>query len=146
MAHRDGLAAGATGLALSIPAPSKPLTPADGAAAIDSNSQFTWAADAGNAGPFLVSMTDEDFYQGLYVVTAKKTFKVPAMPGGPYQFASAHKYIWRVETHGTFASIDAMAGETGFMDEFSGDDETPRGPRTGDGSFTISQSNEFTAK
>jgi len=39
-----------------------------------------------------------------------------------------------------------MAGETGFMDEFSGDDETPRGPRTGDGSFTISQSNEFTAK
>jgi len=146
VAHRDGLAAGATGLALSIPAPSKPLTPADGATAIDSNSQFTWAADAGNAGPFLVSMTDEDFYQGLYVVTAKKTFKVPAMPGGPYQFASAHKYIWRVETHGTFASIDAMAGETGFMDEFSGDDETPRGPRTGDGSFTISQSNEFTAK
>ena len=132
---------------LTVPAPGKPQTPNSGAANVDSNSQFTWTSGAGNNAAFVVSMLDEDYGQGLFVVTASKSLsKIPLVPGGPYQFASAHKYDWRMETHGTFASVDAMAGPAGFMDEFSGDNESPRGPRTGDGAFTISQYNVFTAK
>jgi hypothetical protein len=146
VAHKDGLAAGATGVTAAIPNPSKPISPADGAGAVDSSTQFTFTAGTGNSGPFLISMIDEGFYQGLYVVTASKTFKVPNVPGGPYAFASGDKYLWRVETHGAFASMDAMAGPQGFMDEFSGDDSEPLGPNNTNGAFTISVSNEFTAK
>jgi hypothetical protein len=149
VAHRDGLAQSATNVNLAIPAPSKPQTPGPGASNIDSNTQFTWSAGAGNSAAFVLSILDDDTgqKQGLFVVTAAKTLpKIPVVLGSPYQFTSAHTYIWRVETHGTLASVDAMADPAGFMDEFSGDDESPRGPRTGDGTFTISQSNQFTAK
>ncbi len=144
--HKDGLAAGNSAISAAVPAVSKPLTPATGASNVDANTQFSFVAGAGSAGAFVVSMTATDFYDGLYVVTTKKQFKVPMIAGGAYSLVSTHDYIWRVETHGNLATVDAMSGPTGFMDEFSADDESPIGPRTGDGSFTISQSNLFTAK
>ena len=79
-------------------------------------------------------------------MTAKNSFKLPVIVGGAYALNSTHLYDWRVETHGNLATVDAMAGPTGFMDEFSGDEQTPRGPHTGDGSYTISQPNAFTMK
>jgi hypothetical protein len=146
VAHKDGLAAGTTGITATIPTPAKPLTPMDGAVNVDGTSQFTFLAGAGNPGAYVVSMIAKDFYDGLYVVTAQKTFTVPVVAGGAYAFGSTHIYQWRVETHDSYATVDSMSGPTGFMDEFSGDDASPTGPHTGDGSFTISQHNEFTAK
>jgi hypothetical protein len=147
VAHKDNLAAGTSAITATIPTPSKPLTPATGALNVDGSTPFTFQAGAGSAGGFVVSMLAEAFYDGLFIVTTNKSnFKVPVIVGGAYALVSTHVYDWRVETHGNLATVDAMAGPSGFMDEFSGDNESPRGPHTADGSFTISQANAFTAK
>ncbi len=146
VAHKDGLVAGNGTFSAAIPAASRPLTPAAGASNVDAATPFSFAAGAGSAGAFVVSMAATDFYDGLFIVTTKKQFNVPVVASGAYSLVSTHKYIWRVETHGHMATVDAMTGPTGFMDEFSADFESPSGPHTGDGSFTISQSNLFTAK
>jgi hypothetical protein len=147
VAHKDNLAAGTSAITATIPTPSKPLTPATGALNVDGSTPFTFQAGAGSAGGFVVSMLAEDFYDGLFIVTTNKSnFKVPVIVSGAYALVSTHVYDWRVETHGNLATVDAMAGPSGFMDEFSGNNESPRGPHTADGSFTISQSNRFTAK
>lgn len=145
--HKDGLAAGTSGISAAIPIPSKPLTPAPGATNVDGTTTFTFQAGAGSAGGYLVSIIAHDFYDGLFIVTTNKSFKIPVIVGGAYVPVSTHKYDWRVETHGNLATADAMAGPTGFLDEFSGSNgSSPEGPHTGDGSFTISQINQFTAK
>jgi len=77
---------------------------------------------------------------GLFVVTTKKSFKIPKVINDGFALAAGGTYHWRVETHGSVATPDAAAGPTGFLDEFSGDfyGKVPLGPRRGDGSYTIS--------
>jgi len=150
--HRDGLAAGNTTLNVTIPAPSKPVIPADGASGVAVNSPFSLLPGNGATGPFVVQMISEDTYDGIFIVTANKQFTLPEVAGSTYGLQSGGHYDWRVETHGSFASVDAMAGPTGFMDEFGGADSNvepdgePKGPHNADGSYTISYSNRFTAQ
>ena len=70
----------------------------------------------------------------------------PSVVGGVYQLVASHEYAWRVETHGDYATVDSMTGPTGFMDSFSGNGSSLSGPRRTSGTYTISQSNLFTAK
>jgi hypothetical protein len=152
VAHKDGLGAGNSTLALTIPAPAKPLTPADGAAGVATGSAFSFLPGSGATGPYVVLMISEETYDGIFIVTANKQFKLPEVAGSSYGLQTGDHYDWRIETHGNFASVDAMAGPTGFMDEFSGADADvepngePKGPHTADGSYSISFSNRFTAQ
>jgi hypothetical protein len=77
----------------------------------------------------------------LYVVSAKTPFKLPKVVNGSYTLPTGGSYIWRIETHGTPASVDAMAGPKGFLDSLSNsyNCDEPSGPRTGDGTYTLSK-------
>jgi hypothetical protein len=40
--------------------------------------------------------------------------------------------------------VDALAGPQGYLDPFSVTDDFPYGPRTGDGTFSVSTGRSFT--
>jgi len=146
VAHQDGLGAGKPAT-LAIPKPAKPLTPTPGAKNVDGTTAFSFLPGGGNPGPFLIRIVDQDYYQGVFIVTAGTNFKLPVVPGGnQYQFDTGHNYSWSVETHGTFANMDALLGSSGYLDEFSTGGDTPQGPNSNSGSYTSSAANGFTAK
>jgi len=146
VAHQDALAAGATGVAATIPKPSDHLAviPASAVNKVDASTQFTFQASAGAGGVFVIAFENADTSllktDGLYIVTSKKTLKLPKVANDTFALLPTKSYYWRVETHGALANLDAAAGPTGFMDPFSGDyyHLVPEGPRRGSGSFTIS--------
>ena len=55
-------------------------------------------------------------------------------------------HFWRIQTHGSAASVDEMCGPEGYADSFglSASDIEPVGPRQGDGSYTVSLPRFFT--
>jgi hypothetical protein len=53
-------------------------------------------------------------------------------------------YNWRVETHGSAASVDELAVPGGYLDAFSRTEGYAEGPRTSDGSYSISTGRTFT--
>jgi hypothetical protein len=139
IAHVDGLAPGAKPK-LVIPAAVTPGTPVDGAEKITTDTAFTYSSGS-NPGPYVLQFYSQDdvkSYQAFYIVTAEKQTKIPAMIAGGFALYAGGEYIWRVATHGEYASVDAMAGETGFLDEFSYNEETPVGPLRESGAFTNS--------
>jgi hypothetical protein len=145
IAHQDGLSPGATSVALKIPAAAEPLAPVGGTAdKVDNNTTFSFKGGPGSAGTFLISMENDDFYQTLYIVTTKKQFKIPEVAGGIFELDPMQAFHWRIETHGSFTTVDAMCGPTGFMDPFSYDWSTPQGPNQNEGTFTLSGGMPFT--
>jgi hypothetical protein len=53
---------------------------------------------------------------------------------------------YRVETHGDAATVDELAGPSGFIDEFGWSEcDGPEGPRREDGSYAISLARYITA-
>jgi len=146
IAHQDALAAGATGVAVTIPKPSSQLalTPATAINKVDASTQFSFQAAAGAAGLFVIAFENANTgalkTDGLFIVTSKKTLKLPKVANDTFALLPGNSYYWRVQTHGALANADAATSPGGFMDSFSGDyyHLTPRGPRRGSGAFTIS--------
>ena len=146
VAHRDGRAVDDTGVDLQIPPSATPVTPAAGSQNVNDATQFAFTGgESGNAG-YLVHIEDYYYRQGMYIVTTKKTFKLGDFPvvGGAYKLMPDELHTWLVETHGKFASTDAMTGPNGYLDEFSLDMSRPKGPAHKDGSFTQSGMYGFT--
>jgi len=151
MVHQDALAAGATGIAVTIPKPSDHLAvaPATAVNKVDANTQFSFQAAAGAGGLFVIAFENANTgalkTDGLFIVTSKKTLKLPKVANDSFALLPGNSYYWRVQTHGALANADTAAGPGGFMDPFSGDayHATPRGPRRGSGSFTVS---DYSAK
>jgi len=153
MAHQDAVAAGATGVSVTIPKPCNhlALAPASGIGKVDANTQFSFQADAGSAGLFVIEFENADASalktDGLFIVTSQKTLKLPKVVNDSFALLPGKSYYFRVETHGALAKSDAAAAPGGFLDPFSGERYhlTPRGPRRGSGSFTVSNySDKFT--
>ena len=146
LVHKDSLAAGNSGITAVIPKPATLLTemPASSKNKVDGNTVFSFQGGAGSAGLYVVEFSQKDTSalrtDGLYVVTTKKSFKLPKVVNDGFALAPGASYYWRVETHGSAATTDAAAGPSGFLDEFSGDfyAEVPLGPHRGDGSYTVS--------
>jgi len=144
--HKDGLAPGASALSLSIPTPARDLavTPAADLNKVSATTQFSFKSGTSANAPFVATFTYEDnsvYDDILYVVSAKAPFTLPKVVNGTYSLPSDGPSIWRIETHGAPASVDAMAGPTGFLDALSNsyNCDEPSGPRTGDGSYTLSK-------
>lgn len=145
IAHRDGLSAGDTSIALDIPEPAQPLSPSGASAdAVTNDTNFNFMPSPDNKGAFVVSMENFDYYQTLFIVTTKKQFKIPDVAGGIFELDSAQFYRWRVETHGDFATVDEMTGASGFMDDFGDSWSDPTGPTQSSGSYTLSPAFGFT--
>jgi hypothetical protein len=146
LVHKDGLAAGTSGITATIPKPATLLTvtPATARNKVDGTTQFAFQPGAGSSGLFVIAFKDDDTSllktDALFIVTTKTTFTLPKVVNDSFALIPANKYYWRVETHGTYANADAATGPTGFIDEFGGDfyKATPSGPRRGSGSYTIS--------
>ncbi|HEX3852820.1 MAG TPA: hypothetical protein VHW01_17775, partial [Polyangiaceae bacterium] len=144
LVHRDGLLANASNINLTIPTPAKALAvaPLGDVNKVSATTQFGFTA-ASSTAPFVAVLTGSDPSTSddrLYVVSSKAPFALPKVVDGLYTLKAGASYLFRVETHGAPASVDAMAGPTGFLDPFSAGDNagTPIGPRTGDGSYTLS--------
>jgi hypothetical protein len=144
--HQSGLAAGSTAT-MAIPLPGSLVAPVDGVANVDLTTEFSYLAGAGSAGTHLVAIRstfDSCCNDAIYIATTKTQFTIPEVVGGNF-LKGGEGYFWRVETHGELATVDAMTGPTGFMDAFSADEETPQGPRTDNGQYTVTSSRIFTA-
>lgn len=150
VAHVGGLAPGDKP-SLVIPTPVTPQTPASGTKNVTSATKFTFAGQT--SGPYVAQFFSQDpdepnapasRYQTVYIVTAQKQFTLPTILGGGFSLYANRRYLWTVATHGAYPSVDALAKEGGFLDSFSWDEETPRGPLRDSGEFTDSDVSEFT--
>lgn len=146
VAHRDGHGPGDTGVDLEIPVPAVPITPTSGNTSVSDTTTFSFGAgDPDNSG-YLIHIEDYSYYQGMYIVTSRRQFKLGELPilQGQFKLMPAEVHTWNVQTHGKFASTDDMAGPKGYLDAFALGDEQPEGPANGDGSFTHSARSGFT--
>ncbi|MEP7052512.1 MAG: hypothetical protein ABJB12_19250 [Pseudomonadota bacterium] len=144
--HKDGLLGGGAALTVKIPSPVTNLTLAP-ATAVDSNTQFSLTPAVGSTSPFVsVLINGTSGNDRLYVISSERSFKLPSVLNGAYSLVHGESYRWQVETHGTAASVDELAGPSGFIDAFSVNhsDFSPSGPSTGDGAYTLSAAKFFT--
>jgi hypothetical protein len=139
-AHRDRLAAMQSNVAIEIPTPPVQVAPIDGLTNVDGSTQFTWTSQAET---FVLFLDNYDVWSGLYIVTAGKQTSIPSFPNG-FQLIPGDVYNWRVETHGSFATVDEMAGPEGFVDSWAPYCEGVENPRRGDGQYAISAGRLFT--
>jgi hypothetical protein len=139
IAHRYGLAPGQTGVAIAIPTPLTQVVPVPGMTGVDASTQFSWT---GTPGPCVFHAEDVNYYEGIFVVTTRRTITFPTFGG--FTPRSAEPYDWRVERHGTASSVDALAGMSGYLDPFSRSGVQAEGPRVGDGSYSVSTGRRFT--
>ncbi len=143
IAHEDGLSGGSEPVALTLPTPSGLAAPAGGANGVDSTTSFQFIGSP-DCDAYLVTMSSYYYNSALYVVTSREEFNIPEVLGGDFQLLPDDLVEWWVETHGDAGSVDEMAASGGFMDAFSADEETPKGPRLGSGSYTASSRRSFT--
>jgi TIR domain len=142
VAHRSGLAAGRTDIALELPAPAVPLAPEAGARDVDASTEFRWTG----GGPVSVLAVESvASYRSLFVVTASRRARLPAVASGVRPLSAGETYRWSVQTHGAFPSVDAAAGARGFLDPLSRDGE-PTAPAAESGAFTRSARRSFRAR
>jgi pentapeptide MXKDX repeat protein len=143
LAYQTGLTPGGGDVNLSIPSPASLLLPSGGADAVTSDTTFRWE---GSASTYVLHIEDSDYYQGIYIVTSRKELTLSTFLDGAFVLRSAGAHTWTVETHGDFESVDELAEKNGFMDPFSHDFSSPRGPREGSGEFTVSSGRGFVAQ
>jgi hypothetical protein len=149
VAHANGLAASSEAPELVIPTPATLTSPADQLTGVDETTNFAFQSPASNPGPFVVQFDNVDttptaIWQTLYVVTAGKQLTMPEVVGGGFALQKGKIFEWRVATHGSFSSVDEMAGPSGYLDPFAVEAE-PVGPNLEDGQYTISASRYFTS-
>jgi hypothetical protein len=145
LVHKDGLAAGATTGTLQIPAPPVVIGPA--ATEVDNSTTFKFGKGAGAGATFLViihRITTEA--QRICVVTSKTSFAVKDFVDSEFAFTPGEDYEWWVETHGSYPSVDAMAGPTGYVDEFSLNYTKPVGTQPKDGTYAYTAAYSITGK
>jgi hypothetical protein len=142
IAYRAAVSLGDDATDLKIPEPALPLSPIE-EDNVTAATKFNFKASADNKGAFVVWMENYDFNQTLFIVTTQKQFTIPEVVGGSFHLDKEQLYLWRVETHGDFATVDELANPSGFMDPFSADWLLPLGPKQSDGSFTMSGAYRF---
>ena len=144
IAHRDQRQVGDTGVDLVIPPPVAGLLPPDETANVGPTTPFTFGAgDPENKG-YLVRIESESYRQGVFIVTTERELTLDRIPVvGTGLILKNQWHNWDVETHGKYASVDAMAGPNGFLDSFAMNDHIPQGPSRADGAFTTSIVSDF---
>jgi len=127
------------GITITPPEACAIISPVSDAVNIGPSTTFEWTAKPGAR---VLHIEDQDFYQGIYVVTMATKITLPEVVGG-YKLRANALHTWTVETHGTAETMDEVTGPDGFLDPLSDDWETPRGPKHGSPSFSISQRRAF---
>jgi hypothetical protein len=136
----DNVTAGQSNIALSLPEIPTQTAPAPGKSGITAETEFGWD---GSAKVFLVCSESVNYYEGACVLTSKKSSRLPVAPISDYVPTANEPFLWTVETHGSFASVDEASGESGFLSAGYRIDTLPQLPR-GSGSYAVSASWGFT--
>lgn len=136
--HQDGLAMGQTAPLMTIPVAPTLLGPVS-AATVTGSTVFKWSG-APNVYVFTVNFTAT--YDVMHIVTTKTQAPLPSFPASAFTIPPGTDCTWAVETHGTYATVDAATTASGFLDSMASG--MVRGPRRGAGSYTDSESRSFT--
>ncbi len=127
---------------IQVKAPASILEPTDGALDVTMDTVCEWETDAATS---VVVFEDLQVFQAVYVVTNNTHASLPDLSELGLFYSNHGQYTWAVETHGTAASTDELAGERGFLDPFSGDLNYPMGLNPGQGRFSRSSTRSFTS-
>ena len=141
IAHTDGHNQGQSGLDIEIPPTASGLLPGNDTENVASDAPFSFnPGDPDNSG-YLVHIEAQFSNDGVFIVTTNRQFTLDDIPlvNGMRKITADTWYLWNVETHGQFDSVDDMAEAGGFLDAFAlGGSNLPQGPSTTDGAFTTS--------
>jgi hypothetical protein len=147
LAHKHGISAAQTGIALTVPDAASPIAPG-ASTTVSTSTDFSWSAPSGQQGPVLytlgLAVGDSIPQTHIRVVTSKTTARIPKFPAafGPIVTPSVSGGWW-VETNGSFTSVDAAATASGFVDPFD-HSATIVGPLDQDGTHTWSAARSLT--
>jgi hypothetical protein len=122
VAHLDGLTPGQAGVQLNVPAPVSLVAPAAGATGVGPATMFQWSASPSVARVTLYCKgpLDTDGYTTFNVVTQDYKAELPNLGGATgIAWPKAKGCTWDVEIHGSYATVDAAAGATGYFDPLS---------------------------
>jgi hypothetical protein len=103
-----GIARGATGVSIVLPAPALPSTPADGSTDVSPSTEFRWSLVPG--GVHLILFNGTATKPSYYVVTAETSTRIPDLPALGAALPSASRYVWFVVRYAPFASVDEYTG------------------------------------
>jgi hypothetical protein len=106
------LAAGAAGVAVSIPSAPDLSLPVDNATGVDTTVTFSWTPMAGAI--HLLVFTSAGNPQYL-IITSGTSATIPNLKGLGLGLPSAQVYAWSVDGIGPFGSADDAAGAAGFL-------------------------------
>ena len=110
---KNGIATGATGVAITMPAAPELSLPVSAATAVDTTVTFSWAAMTG--GVHLVQFTGGAGNPTYLVLTSGTSATIPNLKGLGLGLPSSAAYQWSVIGVGPFGSADDAAGATGFL-------------------------------
>jgi hypothetical protein len=110
---RNGIATGATGVAITMVAAPELSLPVTAATAVDTTVTFSWAAMTG--GVHLIQFTGGAGNPTYLVLTSGTSATIPNLKGLGLGLPSSAAYQWRVIGVGPFGSADDAAGATGFL-------------------------------
>jgi hypothetical protein len=135
--YKNGVATGATGVAVSIPAAPDLSLPVDAATGVDTTVTFSWTPMAGAVHLLIFSSAGNP---GYLIITGGTSASIPNLKGLGLGLPSAQSYSWQVYGIGPFASADAAAGAAGFLGALSNPTML-----TTDGFYGISTGRHFTS-
>jgi hypothetical protein len=138
---KDGVKPGQTGITLNFTDSPNLIVPAQNATNVDGSTRFQWSGGGTLA---LLVVTSQPRYDAMFVVTTKKETTLPVYPETSFALPAGEGYTWRIETHGTYASMDEATGSEGFLQSCAF--YRPRGPKRGDGVYTESSGRDLTTK
>lgn len=110
---KPGLAAGTSGLAITLPASPEPSLPIAGATGIDTTVTFSWTAYPG--GVHLVYFNGPSGDPSYYILTAGTSATIPNLQPFGLGLPSNKAYTWRVYGFAPLSNTDAAAGPSGFL-------------------------------
>lgn len=138
MVHQRGVAPGTLDVHLDVPAAPRQNRPLSGDEAT-AETDFTWTL-SGNNKVVVVHVEDQLYRQGLYVVTAEASIRLPTFES--FGLRRGGEHLWEVETHMMCATLDDCAGGEGFMDPLI-NAESGIAKWQRDGSYTTSGTRAF---
>ena len=112
-AHKVGLSASATGVALSVPAAPELSLPIDATTGVTKSSQFSWSP-VPNAVHLLVFQGAAGLPRYLVLTTAASD-SIPDMTTAGLGLPASTNYQWSVLALGPFSNLDAAAASSGFL-------------------------------
>lgn len=108
LAQLSGIAPGTTDASISLPTPASTTLPVNGAAGVNTGTEFTWTPLAGGLHFVFISGGTGD--PTFAIITAGTTTRIPDLTAQGLALPKAKPYDWVLIGRGPYGSVDAFAG------------------------------------